>query len=117
MTKPNDDQIIIGGESQVIEAAKQILINDGAKVLETYILAQVSPAAAALLLDPGFKQVFELAIKSASKFVVEEIDGVVYAGYVALKVGKQSSDYVKAVDSKSQGDIDNAADDLIKLGN
>ena len=105
--------ITIGQDSPGVIAAEDVLITDGAKVLQ-----------ADMALVPGLGWTAFPIISYfvgdictwVSEFIVGNLDTAGYMIYVAAKTGKQVSDYEKAQDNGDTGAIDQAGDNLVHLG-
>lgn len=96
-------------------AAGQTFVNDleddGAKVLQMLVVAQVS-----WLGQWWIAWLVGLVCAAVSKSLIQGLDRLVYAGFVAIRIGKQVSDYVQASQSGDESAIDQDADHLIHLG-
>ncbi len=92
---------------------------DGGIALKASLLALV-PQMATVIAVPVVGGIFSDFIgficNKISTILVQNIDRLVYAEYVAVAVGKQVSDYVQASQSGNESATDQAADNLIHVG-
>lgn len=98
-------------DSPIVKNVEQALVTEGEKIVIAWLIAQL-PWLGSAFLSPFVSFIAGLVVK----FVVKELDHVAFAGYVAVKTGRQVTDFIKAVDLGDQQAIDQAAHDLIRIG-
>jgi hypothetical protein len=101
----------IGQWGPVGTALVDNLETDGGIALKAAVIAEV-PA----LGTPIISFFVGIVCDKIAKVLVQNIDRLVFAGFVAVRVNKQVSDYMAAQASGNQSAIDAAADKEIHIG-
>lgn len=103
--------VSIGQEDSAIQSAEAVLNTDGALALETIINVDLPWTKL-----PVISTIVNLVVEKLVSIFITEIDREAFASYVAIKTGKEVSDYIQAQTSGETSAIDQSGDALIHLG-